>query len=183
MVSRIIAAASLFVATAAVAQTPYSRLDWPHWASNGLVDTRERVLFRDAINPKAVILNQHGNVIAGAWTDLYTGKLLTEPSKVDIDHLVPLKHAHDLGGWKWPVDKRREFANWMQFHGALVVTHESVNRSKGARPPQSWMPPDPYFHCEYVKRWALIKVIWGLPFEEQERIALRNGAATCWVTR
>lgn len=61
-------------------------------------DTRHDVLIVES--SIAVTLNPSGcRVIAGQWQDPYGGETFTNPSDLDIDHLVPLAHAHVSGGW------------------------------------------------------------------------------------
>lgn len=50
-------------------------------------------------------------VISGSWFDPYSGKYFTKANDLDIDHIVPLKHAHSSGASRWDIGKRREFAN------------------------------------------------------------------------
>jgi hypothetical protein len=38
------------------------------------------------------------DVIAGQWVDIYTSRVFTDPSLLDIDHMVPLADAHRSGG-------------------------------------------------------------------------------------
>jgi hypothetical protein len=54
---------------------------------------------------------RHCSVLSGEWFGMYTGKTFTKASDVDVDHIVPLAHAHRHGADKWARDQRRMFAN------------------------------------------------------------------------
>ena len=49
--------------------------------------------------------------VAGSWNDPYSGRTITDASKLDIDHMVPLKEAHESGGYAWDAYRRRDYAN------------------------------------------------------------------------
>ena len=52
---------------------------------------------------KAISRNdgRHCIVASGRWTDTYSYGVYTDPSELDIDHVVPLQNAYLSGGWKW----------------------------------------------------------------------------------
>ena len=53
-------------------------------------------------------------VETGRWYGAFTGVYEEVPDIVDIDHLVPLKNAHNSGGWAWPPSKKWSTATtWM----------------------------------------------------------------------
>jgi hypothetical protein len=56
---------------------------------------------------------------------------------VDVDHVVPLKWAHDHGGGEWSREKKKRFANDPL---NLLVVHDRINRIKGAKGIDKWMP-------------------------------------------
>lgn len=158
--------------------SPYNRKDWPHWidADRDCQNTRQemliatsrvRVKFKDA---------RHCTVVSGEWFGVYTGKTFTKASDVDIDHIVPLAHAHRHGADKWTRDQRRTFAN--DFENLLVVD-DSANQSKGDQAPHEWLPPQKDYWCEYGKRWNRIKEKYRLWFSELERKTLELLAETC----
>ena len=50
-------------------------------------------------------------MVSGSWNDPYSGETITDASQLDIDHLVPLREAHESGGHVWGADKRRDCAS------------------------------------------------------------------------
>ena len=58
----------------------------------------------------AAILDADGcRVVGGQWHDPYTGTTFTDPSRLDIDHLVPLAEVHRSGGGEmWSDAQRRD---------------------------------------------------------------------------
>jgi hypothetical protein len=118
-------------------------------------------------------------VIKGQWIDPYTGKTFKEPRQLDVDHVVPLKSAHESGAWKWSAEKREEYANYLKDSRHLLAVQGSENRKKGAKGPDGYMPPDPTFRCDYVKEWVKIKRDWGLLFTDPERKTAEEISASC----
>ena len=95
-----------------------------------------------------------GRVASGQWVAPFTGAVVTDPSKLDIDHLVPLAYAYRSGGHAWDSDRKRAHANDLSNPAHFVAVTASANRSKGARGPEDWRPPDEAYWCQYAKQVA-----------------------------
>ena len=123
----------------------YDRDDWRHWidADRDCQDARAEVLIEESRSPVSFAPNDDGDecrVTAGEWLGPWSGEVFTDASDVDIDHHVPLGHAHASGGWRWNADRKRAYANDLANPPSLQVTGASVNRSKGKKPPDAWRP-------------------------------------------
>lgn len=137
----------------------YDRKLWKHWvdADKDCQDTRQEVLIRDSQEPVTFTDEKQCRVATGKWVCPYTGKVITDPSKVDIDHMVALKDAHVSGGWGWPADQRQSFANDLEDPTHLLATSQYGNRSKGAKGPDEWLPPLESARCDYIDQWVKVK--------------------------
>ncbi|PAV21235.1 hypothetical protein PNOK_0386200 [Pyrrhoderma noxium] len=94
----------------------YSRSEFKTWDTiSGTCNTRETVLKRD-------------------------GKTITDSSKLDIDHIVPLKEAWISGARSWTDAQREAFANDLT-RPQLLAVDASSNRSKGDKDIAGWVPP------------------------------------------
>ena len=111
-------------------------------------------------------------VASGQWVAPFTGTVVTDPSKLDIDHMVPLANAHRSGGHAWGADRKRAYANDLSNSAHLVAVTASANRSKGARGPEDWKPPDESYWCQYATEWFEVKVEWELTVTPAEFEAL-----------
>ena len=158
--------------------SPYNRKDWPHWidADHDCQNTRQEMLIASSRVPVKFKDSRHCTVVSGEWFGVYTGKTFTQPSDVDIDHIVPLAHAHRHGADKWTRDQRRTFAN--DFENLLVVD-DAANQSKSDQAPHEWLPPRKDYWCEYGKRWQRIKEKYQLWYSAQERKTLGSLAEAC----
>lgn len=148
---------------------PYDRDAWAHWLDEDgdCLNTRHEVLLEESLTPATV---EDCKVVAGEWRDVYTGELHTDPRRLDVDHVVALADAHDSGGWRWSPTEKARYANDLTAPEHLVAVAAGVNRSKGARGPDEWMPPgDP---CWYVVAYRAIKSRWALTVTVAERAAL-----------
>ena len=101
------------------------------------------------------------------------------PGDLDIDHLVPLKNAHDSGGWAWNSDRKQEYANYLGDPDHLIAVTKGANRSKGAKGPDEWRPPDEGYWCQYAADWTEVKMEWGLSMTQREMEAVIDMLDTC----
>ncbi|SOD15913.1 HNH endonuclease family protein [Nitrosomonas ureae] len=153
----------------------YNRKDWPHWinADGDCQDTRQEVLIAASMVPLHFKDSKKCAVIYGEWYGAYTGKTFTNPSDLDIDHIVPLAHAHRHGAENWTKELREFFANDIE---NLIA----VSNSKSDKASHEWLPPLKSYWCEYGKRWERVKEKYQLWYSEQERIILNQLAETCF---
>lgn len=160
--------------------TPYNRKDWPHWIDEDgdCQNTRQELLIATSKVSVQFKDSKHCTVISGEWYGVYTGKTFTKASDVDIDHIVPLAHAHRHGAENWTKEQRKTFANDFE---NLVAVSDSANRSKSDKAPDEWLPPLKSYWCEYGKRWERVKDKYRLWYSQQERIVLNQLAETCLV--
>lgn len=96
-----------------------------------------------------------------------------DPSKLDIDHFVPLKEAFDSGAWSWSSQKKTRFANYLRDESLLIAVTAKLNRQKRAADPADWIPPNRAYQKEYVRTWLKIKVSWGLTADKREIEAIK----------
>jgi hypothetical protein len=163
--------AKLFISPTSSDQTyvAYDRKLYKHWIDEDrdCQDTRQEVLISESI--ELVMLDERGcKVISGLWNDPFTGNIYTDPSDLDIDHMIPLKEVHVSGGYDWSAARREQYANDISNPDVLIAVNRSANRSKGARDVAHWLPTNEAFSCEYVRRWVAVKEAWGLTMDDVE---------------
>ena len=76
---------------------------------------------------------------SGSWNDAYSGRTITDATKLDIDHMVPLKEVHRSGAAHWSRERKRAYVNDMDDPDTLIAVDCGLNRQKGAMP--SERPP------------------------------------------
>jgi hypothetical protein len=153
----------------------YRRDKFPTWRKTGSnCDVRDSVLKRDGTKVKT----SGCNVVAGTWKSVYDGQVLNSPTKVDIDHLVPLANAWRSGASAWTADRREDFANDLD-DPQLVAVSASSNRSKGDQDPSTWKPTATSEWCEYAEDWVAVKTAWKLTVTATEKSALEEMLETC----
>jgi len=164
--------------TAPAPVSPYNRKDWPHWidADGDCQNTRQEMLIASSRVPVKFKNSRHCTVVSGEWFGVYTGKTFTKASDVDVDHIVPLAHAHRHGADQWTRAQRRTFANDFE---NLVVVDDAANQSKSDQAPHEWLPPRKEYWCEYGRRWTRIKEKYRLWFSSREQETLGMLAETC----
>lgn len=153
----------------------YSRARFPHWRNAGRnCDVRDTVLERDGEDIEV----SGCNVVGGRWHSVYDGRDFTNPSQVDIDHMVPLANAWRSGADEWNDSKRGDFANDLDRPQLLAVSASS-NRSKGDQDPSQWKPPSRDFWCEYAQSWIEVKHYWELTVTSAEKSTLGDMLDSC----
>lgn len=157
----------------------YDRDLFQHWidADGNGCDTRKEVLVAES--ETTVVLGPSCAISGGRWTSVFDGLRTDDPADLDVDHFVPLKEAWSSGAHSWDRTTRQLFANDLGFAGSLVAVSSSANRSKGAKDPASWLPPEGQYACQYVQTWVEIKIRWDLSADADELAALRRVASDC----
>jgi len=135
-----------------------------------IAESEIEVTFKTSANRK---------VAGGQWTCPFTGDVFTNPSDLDIDHMVPLENAHVSGGWAWSAEKKEDYANSQENRHHLVAVDDGTNQSKGSRGPERWRPPNEAIHCEYTTHWETIKAEWELSMSPEEAEAVVEMKAVC----
>lgn len=108
----------------------------------------------------------------------YTGETITDESKLDFDHIVPLKSTYLRGADKWTEEQCNEYA-YDQFVGVDVFN--SANRSKSDKGPTEWLPDENIE--DYCYSWIVICSKYNLSMTQEEldicikeiKSALSNG--------
>jgi hypothetical protein len=154
----------------------YDRDLFPHWITiTGSCNTREQVLKRDGSN---VAVNSSCYPTSGSWYSPFDGATWTNPSDVDIDHMIPLAEAWSSGAWAWSTSQRQAYANDLGGPELWAVT-DNVNQSKGDRDPAAWQPPLSSFRCTYARAWVQVKWYYSLSVDNAEKSALTSMLGTC----
>ena len=148
----------------------YDRKEWRHWVDQDrdCQDARQEVLIAESEIEVTFKSSDNCRVASGRWTGPYTGAVVDDPTKLDVDHVVPLANAHRSGGWAWTRDQKRANANALQYPEHLAATTAAANRAKGSDGPEDWRPPDTGYWCTYAQDWIAIKSRWGLTATQRE---------------
>ena len=159
----------------------YNRDDWNHWIdeNSDCQNTRHEVLIEESQETVTYTSDTHCLVSTGKWFGYYTGQYYYNASELDMDHFIPLKNAHQSGGYNWSSSKKEEFANYRLDPDNLIAVNLSANRSKGAKGPDEWRPNNTDYWCQYAYDWIRIKEFWNLTATQAEWDALVSMIETC----
>ena len=159
----------------------YDRDDWSHWSDDDgdCQNVRHEVLQDETFETVTFTTSSNCYVDTGKWYGVYTATYYYSASELDVDHFVPLKNAHDSGGYEWSLSKKKEYANFLEDSDHLIAVQSSANRSKGANGPDNWKPENTDYWCEYAYDWIRIKDTWGLTATQSEWDALVSMIVTC----
>lgn len=173
--SQALLAAQALVERGRSASTNYSRdafgTAWKDVDRNGC-DTRNDVLGRDFTTAIFKAGTNDCKVIGGTWTDPYSNESYTfteQPSEAQIDHVVALSNAWQMGADLWTDEMRIEFANDPL---NLIVTVASLNRQKSDSNAASWLPPYKPGRCDFIARQVAVKTKWQLFVTSSEKVAM-----------
>lgn len=146
-------------------------------------DTRDDILDRDLDDKTYVATKRCPQAVAtGTLRDPYTNATIAFTrgnqigAAVQIDHLVPLAYAWDMGARDWPDALRKRFAN---DPANLLAVAGQANQEKSDLPPGEWMPPNTAFHCQYAVAFIAVVRGYQLAVEENSAERLRTAAAGC----
>lgn len=154
----------------------YSRDKFPHWIDQGdNCNTREVVLKRDGAG---VSVGSDCYPTSGSWYSVYDQTTTSDPSEVQIDHVVPLHNAWVSGASSWTTAQRQAFANDLS-EPQLIAVSASSNESKSDRDPSEWKPPNTGEWCFYSRNWIEVKYRYHLTVTSAEKSALADMLDTC----
>jgi hypothetical protein len=158
----------------------YSRNLFKHWidVDKDGCNTRYEVLIAEAIvKPK---VGARCYLTGGKWRSPYDGKVFTNPTGLDIDHMVPLAEAWRSGAWAWTAAQRMDFANDLDDSRSLLAVTASLNRSKGDRDVAAWLPIKA--QCNYISNWIAVKWRFDLTVDPAEGEFLQTKITDCKIT-
>ncbi|GAB3693323.1 hypothetical protein GCM10027595_05520 [Corynebacterium nasicanis] len=144
------------------------------WAPSAGCTIREQML----LDAGADLLSCQ--VTAGTARDPYTGSVLDLAVDVEIDHILPLSAAWDLGAHRWSPAERVAFANDPR---NLVVTSRVANQAKSDLLPAAWMPDDRQARCWYARRLAVVSATYSLPLPVTDKVSAQAACRMDEVTR
>jgi hypothetical protein len=161
----------IFLALLFACASPPAGSERPRWidADRDCQSARDEVLIRDSLAPVGLD-DKECHVRSGLWADRYSGRWTTDPSELDIDHVVPLEYARHARSWTKA--DFSAFANDLDDPAHLWAVSASENRRKGARGPSAYWPPNPYAHCAYAAAWSRIAEKWRLELRPEDAAAL-----------
>ena len=146
-------------------------------------DTRDDILNRDLDDKTYVSTKRCAQAVAtGTLRDPYTNATIPFTrgnqigAAVQIDHIVPLAYAWDMGARDWPDALRKRFAN---DPANLLAVDGQANQDKGDLPPGEWMPPNAAFACQYAVAFIAVVRGYGLAVEQLSAERLRQAAGSC----
>ena len=120
-------------------------------------------------------------VVAGSLADPYSGELVqfqkANARAVQIDHVIPLAAAWDLGAHAWPAESRQRFANDVAIN--LLAVNGPDNQRKGDSTPGDWLPGNLAYRCFYAGKYLSAAIVYELPITDADDAALRAVAARC----
>jgi hypothetical protein len=119
-------------------------------------------------------------VVAGVLHDPYTGQSIRfskqHAAAVQIDHLVPLALAWDLGAAHWTPARRAVYANDEQL--LLLAVSGPANEAKGDSGPGEWLPARSDW-CTYAARYIAVLAHYQLPVTAVDKNALSRALNSC----
>lgn len=166
------------VATSESLHPGYARKLFLHWidANNDGCNTREEVLKAES----RVMTTQSitCKILSGRWYSAYDRQWVTNPTLLDIDHVVALKEAWLSGAYTWSYNRREAFANDLGYGPSLMAVTATSNFVKSSSDPAHWLPPVSY-RCTYAASYVGIKWRWRLSVDSAEKRVLANILSHC----
>lgn len=146
-------------------------------------DTRNDILNRDLVDVTHTAIKRCPTAVAtGTLRDPYTNATVVfvrgdqVGASVQIDHIVPLAYAWDMGARDWTAETRKRFAN---DPANLIAVAGQANQDKGDQQPADWMPPNQAFWCQYAMQFIEVLRGYRLPVDAPSAQRLRHAAAGC----
>jgi hypothetical protein len=144
----------------------YNKKDYNVWKSYKC-NTRDLLLIKENLNLQ--IQRNICDIKEGNWFVKYSNEFINDSSLIDVDHIIPLRYAHEAGGFNWSKRKKEIFANDLE---NLVISSRKDNRTKKDSGPSEWMPE--YNRCLYVFKWKKITEKYELKIKPIDSYTIEN---------
>lgn len=143
----------------------------PGWATDGTgCDTRERIIARDLGDDTCSPVPHQP---ASQAIDPYTGGALARDD-IEVDHIIPVSAAWDLGAHAWDAAQRAKFYNDPL---NLIAVSSAANQEKSDKLPSEWMPAPMRARCAYGERMVAVAKQYALPLPEADVNAIKRGCS------
>jgi hypothetical protein len=146
-------------------------------------DTRNDILDRDLTDKTYVAVRTCPRAVAtGDLRSPYTGDFVSfrrgaqTGAQVQIDHIVPLAYAWDMGAALWDRVERERFAN---DPANLLAVDGDSNQDKGDQEPGRWMPPRRGVACQYAVQFVVVVKTYGLYLDRPSVAVLDSALRRC----
>ena len=130
---------------------------------------------RDLVDPEK---RDRCVVVSGTLPDPFTGQLLpftkADAAAIQIDHVVPLSLAWQMGAAQWSREKRTNFANDPL---NLLAVEGRANSQKSDSGPASWLPPNKSIRCAYGTRVAQVSIKYQLALSVPDKAMMKQQCA------
>lgn len=161
----------------------YDRSEWRQWdvyGSRSCWSVREQTIATQATGVR--LANDGCSIEAATLTSPYTGSsesLGTSrdvSSRIQIDHVVPLKYAAEHGAQSWSASDKERYANDTT-PGHLIAVDSHSNEAKGDSGPSEWMPS--VNQCAYVEDFVGVLRKWNISISPADAAFAQRHLASC----
>ena len=87
-----------------------------------------------------------------------------------------MKFARGHGVDKWSTEKLQAFADDRE---NLLLVNASLNRQKGAKGPDEWLPPNQLFRCDYIAKFMYVIDKYDLKLVSSEKRQIDKMLSAC----
>ncbi len=145
----------------------FNEADWPYDEDfdGDCQNTRNEILVATSRAPTQFTNPRNCEVRTGEWFDEYTGKTFTVAAQIDLDHIIPVRYAHNQGGDRWDAGKKVAFANDPM---NLMLTERRELQRKRDNGPSRYLPREEY-RCDYARQWLAIAEKYDLQLANTDR--------------
>ncbi|MDT8427738.1 MAG: hypothetical protein RQ757_03115 [Pseudomonadales bacterium] len=145
----------------------FNEIDWPVFEGdeNNCRGTRHTLLTITSQVTVSFTNPRECEVRTGRWLDEYTGRVFEVATQLALDHIIPLRYAHNHRGDRWPPQKKVAFANDPM---NLVLIERREQGRKRDRGPSQYLPRAEY-HCSYARQWQAIAEKYELDMANRDR--------------
>ena len=153
----------------------YNREDFAHWldSDNNGCSTREEILITESQTKETSCKK-----LKGPWYSIYDDKTLSDPRKLEIDHVVALAEAWDSGAATWSKAQKASFANDLSPYSLQAVT-TTINRFKSDKDFGEYKPRTSKAKCFLANAVVITKWRWDLSVDKKEFDSLKTTLKSC----